>query len=242
MTFTRHGIERLSPSSLNLWIAAPGLWSLRYLAGVRDETGAAMTRGVAVEAGMMHILHNRPDPVETALGIFDMNMMGEIADEITAERDLIPGMVKQCAGWKPPSGLSATQLKVEHYFEGVSIPVIGYLDFAFEDGLIVDLKTTKACPSKPKADHTRQVALYSAARNDAKCALLYVTEKKHAFYELEPAALETGLNELHSAALSLERFLSRFDSGEDAIRCLPIDRDNFRFSEAAKQKLEELHL
>ena len=239
--FKRHGIERLSPSSLNLWVDQPGLWALRYLANVRDESGPAATRGIAVEAGLHQCLRGQKGALEAALATFDQNIQGEISDAIDAERSLIAGMVEQCEKWTPPGELVATQLKVEHWFEGVSVPLIGYLDFVFDNGAIVDLKTTKACPSKPKADHSRQVALYRAARNN-KGALLYVTEKRHAFYELDDAAAEVSLAELHAAAISLERFLSRFDDAEDAIRCLPMNRDSFRWSTQATQKLTDLHV
>src|SRR5258708_22734871 len=50
--FDRHGITHLSPSSLALYRAAPALWGLRYLFGVRDETGAFAARGKAVEAAL----------------------------------------------------------------------------------------------------------------------------------------------------------------------------------------------
>jgi hypothetical protein len=42
--------------------------------------------------------------------------------------------------------------------------------------------------------------------------------------------------------MSLERFLSRFADAEDAIRCLPMNRDSFRWSETATRKLTEMHL
>lgn len=240
--FQRHGIEHLSPSSLNLWVDQPGLWSLRYLANMRDEKSPAMTRGVAVEAGMNFCLRGQKGALEAAHQTFDQNMLGEIRDDIDAERDLIAGMVEQCQKWKPPGPLSATQIKVEHWFEGVSVPVIGYVDFAFEAG-DVDLKTTKACPSKPKADHARQIALYRAARNRPG-GLLYVTPKRHEYFQLDDADAERSLSELHAVALTLERFLSRFASGEweDAIRCLPMNRDSFRWSELATKKCEELHI
>lgn len=238
--FNRHGIERLSPSSLNLWLDSPGLWSLRYLCNMRDETGASMARGKAVEDGMLRVLYGKTGAVEAAQATFDNNMQGELSEEIDAERALIPGMIEQCQRWKPPGQILGSQLKVEYWFEGVSIPVIGYLDFAFEP-IDVDLKTTKACPSKPKADHVRQVALYCAARG-RKGALLYVTEKRHAFYELDDLAIGAALQELQAAAQSLERFLSRCTGAEDAIRCLPMNRDSFRWSNAASEKLREFQL
>ena len=55
---------------------------------------------------------------------------------------------------RQPSGsrlghLTAVQLRVEHFFDPVPIPVIGYVDMAF-DGVDVDLKSTKAIPSAPR--------------------------------------------------------------------------------------------
>ena len=55
--FERRGINHLSPSSLNLWRASPGLWAARYLAGL-SEDGPAMWRGSAVEAGLARFLRS----------------------------------------------------------------------------------------------------------------------------------------------------------------------------------------
>lgn len=238
--FRRHGIEWLSPSSLNLWADQPGLWTLRYLAGVREETGPAMARGKAVEDGMLQCLHGKPGAVQAALSTFEQNVAGEISDEIEAEQLLIAPMLAQCMLWNPPGQLLASQIKVEHFFDGVSVPVIGYLDFSFEP-TDVDLKTTKKCPSAPRPEHVRQVALYRAARAKAG-GLLYVTDKRQAYFDINDDARDVALGELHSAALTLERFLSRFESGEDAIRCLPMNRDSFRFSKQHELKLAELRL
>jgi PD-(D/E)XK nuclease superfamily len=236
------GKTHYSPSQINLWIDSPGIYLMQYVFGVRDETNAAMARGTAVESGMVHLLHGATadDAVNVANANFLNQLGGELTEEIETEQKLFPGMLAQCAKWQPPGALLASQLKIEHTFPGLNLPVLGYVDLSFEP-IDVDLKTTKACPSKAKPDHTRQVSLYRAARNKPG-ALLYVTDKKHAYYEIDDAAAEIALAELHSAALSLQRFLSKFSDPEDAIRCLPINRDSFRFSEAAKQKLEELHL
>jgi len=114
---------------------------------------------------------------------------------------------------------------VEHWFDPVPIPVIGYLDFAF-DGLDVDLKTTKACPSKPRPEHVRQVSLYRAARG-RDGGLLYVTDKKHAYYPVDDQMMDEALMEMHAAALSLNNFLARMDSREDVLRSLPFDWEYF---------------
>ena len=228
--FATHGIEHLSPSSLNCWRASPGVWALRYLAKVRDDDNANMWRGSAVESGFAAMLRGSKldKSIEIAKQAFDLNAQGEVTDELDAERELIAQMVGQCALWRPPAALSATQLKVEYWFESVPIPVIGYLDFSFEDGTDVDLKTTKACPSAPRPDHVRQVSLYRASRN-RKGGLLYVTGKRNAYFPVDDDLMARGLSDLESDAISLMHFLSRSPDRWSAIRSLPMDTDHFMF-------------
>lgn len=226
--FSKYGIEHLSCSSLNLWRASPGIWALRYIAKMKDKGNAAMWRGSAVENGLAAML--RGTQVDVAASIshqaFDLNSSGELTEDNEGERDLIEPMLKQCVGWKPPSNLSATQIKVEHWFDEIPIPLIGYLDFSFEDGTDVDLKTTKACPSNPRADHVRQVSLYRAARK-RKGGLLYVTGKRWSYFNIDDDQMKRALGDLQSDALCLLNFLSRFDGKESVMRALPIDWDSF---------------
>jgi len=227
-SFQRFGLEHLSPSSLNLWTASPGLWALRYVGKIKDTGSAAMWRGSAVETGMRALLHGltTDDASMNAHLSFDMNAAGEVSDEIDAERNLIQPMLDQCQNWQKPSEINATQLRIEHFFDPVPIPVIGYLDFAFE-GVDIDLKSTKALPSKPRAEHVRQVSLYRAARGRAG-GILYVTPKKHAYYEIDDESMEIALEELRAAALSLNNFLARCESREDVLRSLPVDWDHWQ--------------
>src|SRR3990167_6235226 len=84
--FERFGMRHLSPSSLNLWTAAPGLWALRYLAGVKDDGNAAMWRGRANEKGLWALLL-RPDKksaLDAALAAFEDDAAG-LADEDTED-------------------------------------------------------------------------------------------------------------------------------------------------------------
>jgi hypothetical protein len=54
-----HGIGHLSASSLNLWMANPREWAVRYLAKEAEEPDPAMWRGSAVEAGLAALLLGR---------------------------------------------------------------------------------------------------------------------------------------------------------------------------------------
>jgi hypothetical protein len=241
--FQKFGIERLSPSSLNLWNAAPGLWSLRYLGKFFDEAGPAAWRGRAVEIGLQSwfIRKDGDEAYAQALQAFEKDAQGLADDETEEELALVAPMLDiaiQSAA-SLPSPYFGAQTKVEYSFDGVDVPVIGYIDFVLEDGSIFDLKTTKRCPSEPKADHTRQVALYMAAKNCAG-SLLYVTDKRSAHYPIEPEAAKAAMESMRRDALALQAFLASQSDARSAIRCLPMNEDDFRWSIAASEKLKEL--
>lgn len=226
--FAHFGIDHLSPSSINAWKSSPGIWALRYLASVRDKGNPAMWRGTAVENGFAALLRGGTmnAAVKLAEDNFLLNSVGEINDEIDAERANVKAMIFECMKWKPPGPLLATQIRVEHHFDGIPIPVMGYVDLSFE-GPDIDLKTTKACPSAPRGDHVRQVALYRAARKK-RGGLLYVTGKKHAYYEVEDDVAAAALAEMREDALSLCNFLGNFKDRASVLRSLPIDWEDFR--------------
>jgi hypothetical protein len=236
-------LKHHSPSSLNFWQDSPGLWSLRYLGGVREDTSAAAARGIAVEQAMLQMLHGKKldDAVKIAHDNFTQNMQGELSDDIDAEMALIRPMVTRLYEWNQSPTLVGTQFKVECWLDGVSLPLVGYVDFVFEDQPLLDLKTTKRIPSEPKPDHVRQVSLYMKARREPG-SLLYVSEKRVQPYQISELQRDEAISGLQAAAISLERFLSRFTDAEDAIRCLPMNTDSFRFSREAKQKIADMHL
>ncbi len=228
--FARHGIKHLSPSSLNLWRNSPGIWALRYLAKITDDGSPAMWRGSAVEQGMAALLRGvaMPEALKIARDWFDQEAAGEIRDDIASERVILEPLLLGCSLWMAPGQLNASQLKVEHWIsDAISVPIIGYLDFGF-DGIDIDLKTTKVMPSAARPDHVRQVSLYRAARN-RRGALLYVTPKKHAQYEVDDAAMNAALAGLRADALSLSRFLASHQDAESAVRSLPLDTDHYAY-------------
>lgn len=243
-SFERFGIERLSASSLNLWQAAPGVWALRYVARIKDGGNPAMWRGTAVENGLVGILRGQPlaTAITAAYQSFDLNSKDftEDNDELTEQRALIAPMLTECIKWKPPSDLNATQLKIEYYFDPIPIPVIGYLDFAFECGTDIDLKTTTKCPSTPYAAHVRQVSIYRAARNRSG-GVMYVTPKRHEYYQVTDDMMNDAIQELYAAALSLNNFLARMDTREDVFRSLPVDYSHFQ-APKTKVPLDQLLL
>jgi len=240
--FQKFGIERLSPSSLNLWNANPGLWTLRYLGKFFDDAGPAAWRGFAVEDGLHSwFLRREADTaLAVALASFEDKAQGLADTETEAEHALIAPMleiaIKQAEALPP---YLSSQARVEHNIIGLSVPVIGYIDFTFEDGSIIDLKTTKRCPSEPRPDHVRQVALYMAAK-DCAGSLLYVTDKRAALYPISEEQKQSALANIARDALSLQRFLDNQPDAVTAIGSLPMNDSDFRWSEAATKHLESM--
>ena len=229
--FERHGIKHLSPSSLNNYAVNPALWVGKYLLGWEDDFGPAAARGTAVEAGLDHWLYQR-DPelaIQAAWQKFATETGGVVDAEHDTERaNLEPMLLQAIEALKDFPPPNARQLRLEYYANGVEVPIIGSTDYEWNEyGL--DLKTTKACPSAIKADHARQVALYSTAKK-RPWKVLYVTAKKFALYDLSADDSAMHLRDLERAARSVRQLLSRSEDGRDAMRFFALDRENFRWS------------
>lgn len=239
--FEKHGIKHLSPSSLNLYAANPSLWTGRYLLGWKDEFGVAAQRGTAVEAGLDLWLFKRNlgDAIAKALATFAEITQGEASDEHETERANIAPMLTQAAGALASAPIPVgRQMRVEHYVNGVEVPVLGFIDYLFEDYLL-DLKTTKACPSSIKADHARQVALYSEAKKKP-AKVLYVTAKKSALYDLTDNEAALHLSDLERHARAVRHLLDRSRDAQDAARFFAPERADFRWNEQLLAKADEL--
>lgn len=239
--WTKHGIEHLSASSLATFRNEPAIWVMRYLFKFKDEVGPGAWRGTAVEAGLDQLLYAREKEValEAALASFDSAAQGEVSEDITKERDAIAPMLAQA--WEQVKGLGmpmARQLKVIHTLPGIEIPVIGYVDYTFEDSLL-DLKTTHRMPSEPSPDHAAQVTVYADALGK-KGSLVYATTKKSATYPLTDDHTTQARWALLTSARAIRAFLRRVDTREEAAEMCAPNFENFRWSDAARAEALEI--
>ena len=228
--FERHGIKHLSPSSLNLYAANPCLWVGRYLSGWQDDMGPAGHRGSAVESGLDHWLfeRNQDQACVVAGNRFAELTGGQCDEEHDAERANITPMLSQAIiALKDFEKPVARQIKVEYWANGVEVPIIGYVDYLWED-FGVDLKTTKACPSSIKSDHGRQVALYAAAK-ERPFKVLYVTGKKSAIYDLTAEDQASHLRNLERQARAVRHLLKHAENAEDAGKFFAPEFSDFRW-------------
>ncbi len=241
--FARHGIEHLSASSLNLWAAEPAVWAMERLLGHRSPPSALMARGKAVEDGVHAGLIDKALALEAcaqrALAAYDREMALNPDERRDSERALIPGYVEHGLGELRQYGVpSAYQDRIELRLDDVPVPVIGFIDWRFDEhGLVVDLKTSERLPSAISLSHARQGAIYASAHGNYGMRFAYVKPtagKKDGravvVYELERAEIDRQIAALREIALRLDRFLNLSSDARELCRLLVPDYERFRWT------------
>jgi hypothetical protein len=232
--FEVHDIQHLSPSTANLFTAAPAVFVLQKVLKRNTAVGAAAHRGTAVEAGIAHGLFNPQASLDECV-----KLARERFDTLTAltsdpradkERDGIPGMVTQGLNELRPYGVpTAAQEMVSHQPDGLLVPIIGYYDFVFGPKVVVDLKTSHALTSKISMPHARQVSLYQHCLGAKSGRVSYVTPKKSATYELENSA--DHLAALERVCMSIQRFLSISEDPLEIASMVSPDVESFYYND-----------
>lgn len=235
--FATHGIEHLSPSSLNQFAAAPAAFVLQRVLKRPVAVGVAAHRGTAVEAGVLAGLLGSPltECVDRAMDQFRTLTALSGDFKLDKERDAIPGFVAEgIKALRPYGPLKESQTYVEHRVEGLPVPIIGYADFLFESGVLFDLKTTHAVASKISTAHARQVSLYTKIPGVSRASILYCSSKKSAAYDLENS--EAHLRALEKIAGTLQRFLSISEDPQEIASFVVPDVDSFYFGDDATRQ------
>lgn len=223
-------LERHSPSSLNLFAASPAMWVLERVLGKRQPVGAPAHRGVAVEEGVAFALKNPTCDPQEAINVALMKY-----DQVTAlsgdprkakYRATIEVMVLRAMKELLPYGIpSATQQFVEWRPDGLRCPIVGYLDFAWDDhGILTDLKTTERMPEHIKIAHARQVALYASSDN-MQARVTYVTPIKVATYAAEN--IRAHREALYKMALTVERFCALTNDPQELVGLVVPDLESY---------------
>lgn len=244
--FTRHGISHLSASSLNLWAAEPALWVMERLLGHRTPPGALAARGKAVEhgvnLGLVQPETSVADCAQAAIAEFDREMALVKDERRDSERANFPGYVANALAELRQYGVpTAYQCRVEIPLDDVPVPVVGYVDWLFEQhGLIVDLKTGERLPAAISDSHGRQGAVYARAHGNFGMRFAYVKPvagKKDgravAVYEMSGDDIRRHLMALREIALRLGRFLALSHDPRELAGLLVPDFDDFRWSNPA---------
>lgn len=219
--FRHHGFEHLSASSLNLYASEPALWVLERLLKYKHGTNANMARGKAVEAGVQTGLLQPFLSVEACITQAEREYdreMALVADENREdERKDIAGYVTHALAELRQYGIpTAYQDRIELTLDGIPVPIIGYIDWRFDQhGIVVDLKTGGRLPSTISSAHGRQGAVYANAHGNYGMRFAYVKPRPGkkdgiavAVREMSGEERQKHINALRQIAIRLQRFLS----------------------------------
>ena len=177
--------------------------------------------------------------MQRALSTYDREMTLNPDERRDSERQLIPGYVEHgLAELRQYGAPSAYQDRCELRLDDVPVPVIGFIDWRFDDhGLIVDLKTSERLPSAISLSHARQGAIYARAHGNYGMRFAYVKPtagKKDGravvVYELERPEIDRQIVALREIALRLERFLSLSSDARELCGLIVPDYERFHWT------------
>jgi hypothetical protein len=231
-----------SPSSLNLFAAEPALWVLEKILDIKQPGNAKMHRGTATEAGVAHGLKGGSDGESINMALSKYDYLTALSGDLRRDdlRKPIPEMVTQAlTALRPYGEPSSMQDYIVRQINGLKYPIVGYLDFKWEQkGLIVDLKTSEKMPSEISAPHARQVAYYLNSDN-MRGELVYVTPKRCEAYKLEDVRKHQ--RSLLNIAKTVENFLALSDDPQFFVNITVPDLSSFYWHPPGMRELAYEH-
>ena len=261
--FQNHRIKHLSASSLNLFKNSPARWLLSYLFRIKDSLSPAMLRGKSAESAIEWALQNDVTDVsavaEHAAAEFTKNMppartmdamdamdaTDAIDDDARKKWEAEKLVCQKCttSGFEFIRGqkfgtLISSQDPVKFEIDGIEVPIIGYSDFTFENGLTVDLKCVGRAQNRPKMDHALQIAGYGIATNYSQ-ALLYAYPRTKSntddfsarLFKISAETVEQQLGFAAHTAHAIRNVLAYSDDPYKIASLFAPDLDSFYFSD-----------
>ena len=239
--FKVHGINYLSPSSINTYISDPPMWVTRYLFKVKSQSGAAAIRGIATEAILASKLkHGKFDYDALQMKFMTMctEAMIDLGDKKTEkERSTLSKFGEVIDKNFDYTDMEDYQEKVEVQIDDLPVPIMGYIDFRFKD-TIVDLKTSTRMPSQPTEAQKRQMALYSMAYPKNSVDLWFATPKEHKKFTLKN--LNSYKKQLEKVAYSIQKFLSISDDKHELASLMYPNLDSWMWNGKMKEEAKKI--
>jgi len=251
--FQKHGLEHVSPSSVNKARNALDAWIASYLYKCRFPTGWAPLQGSSVEKGVDQGLYY-PDTdskkcVQLAMDHMrnKSKMMKNQYDELEKREKIVTQMVETALEQIRPLGIpeqpprgGRNQHKVEIPVscENFTINCIGYLDYWFpKKNLVLDLKTTAKAPTDWSLDHGIQAAVYKKAvhrkwKTNADVKFFYaLTRKKDPYLWLEMDNPDFYIASFKRTIRNLDRLLTAH-TREELLGMIPHNPDSYYWNDA----------
>ena len=239
--FQTHGINHLSPSSINTYISDPPMWVARYLFNIKSPTGPAAIRGIATEFSLAKKYEEGEFDYETLEAKFITlcaESMLNLKDKKTEkEKKLLKNFGEVIDENFKYKNLKSYQERVEVQLEDLPIPIMGYIDFRFENK-IVDLKTTTRMPSQPTEAQKRQMAFYSMAYPNNSVDLFFATPKSHKKFTLKN--LTSYKKQLEKVAYGIQKFLSISDDKHELASFVYPNFDSWMWNVKMKEEANKI--
>lgn len=245
--FEAHGVDHLSPSSINQFISSPCHWLMK-VAGHKTQTNPAMWRGTAVDEGVCHTIFDDTsleDKQSTsrmiALQAFEREQKFssfQDEDKATKEYDSLIDYVNVAVlcynnvGKKP----EAVQKKVELQFEELPIPIIGYIDVSYDDH-IRDIKTVGRAVNVVPSNISRQLSVYAhAEKKPAFADFVNVTKTKGSYVDThEITDVEKHIGVVKKVAYAMMNMLSYSNDIRTVASLLYPDFEHWMWSDHDKE-------
>jgi hypothetical protein len=236
--FAAHGIDHLSASSLNAYVAEPAMWVMERLLKKSAPVGAAAHRGTSIEAGVtVGLLY--PDKAieqcqqlarETFAGLAALSADPKRDQEGEAVAPTVGVALRELRNYGIPD---LVQKRVSRPLADDLPPLLGFLDYGWSSHkIVVDLKTQLRLASDISHGHARQVAAY-VHETDQQGRVCYATPKRCGVYVVED--VPTRFAELIEIATRLGRFLALSKDSAELAGLLCPDADHWMWSNPVAQ-------
>lgn len=239
--FEVHGIEHLSPSSINTWIQDPCYWILTYLFNKRNKTSISALRGIALEKYYSDFLNKEIKYMKDVdlKNQFNNLLVENHFDIIEGEKEAknLSRMLNNLAQGFNDKDPEAYQHKIEVQFEDCPVPIIGYIDFIFKDK-IVDLKTTTRMPRIQTQANNRQMTIYGMAFPDKSLELFYVSQlTTQKFYVVDT---QYHKYQIYATIMGLMKFLSLSSNRYELASFFTPNFDDWKWSDDMKNEATKI--
>ena len=253
-SFADHGIDHLSASQINTFIANPCRWIL-WVSGYTDKAGNAnMWRGTATDKAVCAMLGDglsKEDALELGIKSYadELRWAKKISDsgidlkihQTNSER--LPKYINAALDFYSDKGSPvATQEKIEIQDESISVPIIGYIDLRYADA-VRDIKTAARKPANDKLTEAvnRQMAVYWRATELVPVADYIIVTAKTVTTQTYPVLdIDVHWDMVIRAARAMQRVLSiSVDIEEIASHYIP-DFSDWTWSEAEINEAKKL--
>ena len=250
--FSQHGVNHLSPSAINEFIANPQRWLL-HVSGYRDQIGIpAMWRGIALDKALTRSCYeptiSDQQILQWAKDEFD-DRQEQAADsglpfsydKSAKERDALDRYLLPAIPHFRALGCPiASQKKIKLEFEELPVPIIGYLDLLY-DGVVRDIKSVNRLPSKVPAATCRQLAVYAAAEECLPVIdYVHATLKQSQVVVMPVPDREQHLKVVRRAAQNMMNLLAYSPDIQRVADLLIPDLDDWRWSDGEREAAKQL--